>query len=722
MFLSKVREKLAKLPNPFKKLLANERLRRLALITAFFFIITAILSIHFLPERVPLEEGQVSPKDIIAKKHITFEDEEATEQKRFEVTGDVKDVYSLNEEELKNIIEEAEDAFSDIAVIVIEANKAEEEKITSLKKTNISLTDSQWKKIANLDSVKINALKTHATRILEKVFGKGVNSGDIKFAKDRALTEVDLLDLDPAQRDLIKGVLNSLQYKPNLIYDPVATEKAKREAANEVEPVKVVVKKGQRVVSEGDILNQHQIEVLTWLGYRKNASPIIILAGLALLIALVIFLAAVFLKHYRKDLYHDENKIVLLMLLVIITLLIIKIFLSMTLSQVPEKAAQVGHLVPIAAGGMLIAMLLDFNLAIFITAIFSIVIGVMTGEISFALTAFVGGIVGVYTVSRLNQRSDLAKAGLWIAVANAISVLSLGLLFGQNWTVTLTGLFFAITNGLISSIITIGLLPYLETFFGIKTSVRLLELANPNHPLLKRLLLEATGTYHHSILVGNLAEAAAQEIDADPLIVRVGAYYHDIGKIKRPYFFIENQMGHENPHDKITASLSTLIITSHVKDGVELAKEYGLPQVIIDIIAQHHGTGLIKFFYHQAKDTEKDDLVKEEDFRYPGPKPQNKEMALIMLADSVEAAVRSIKEPTPGKIEGMIRNIIKDRLNDDQFDECDLTFKDLDKIANSFVRVLGGIYHSRIEYPESALKAMEKKKKKGENHALDNKQ
>lgn len=721
MFLSKIREKFSKLPGSLKIWDGNERLKRIALITTFFFVVTAILSIHFLPERIPLEEGQVSPKDIIAKKHITFEDEEETEQKRFEAAASVEDIYTLNEEELKKLVKETDDMFSNIKAITTDVNKSDADKMAGLKKLDLSLLDAEWTQIITLDSVKINALKTQTISILEKVFGKGVNSDDIKYAKDRAMTEVDLLELDSVQRDLIKSVLASLEYKPNLIYDPVVTEKLKREAANEVEPVKVIVKKGQRVVSEGDILNKHQIEVLTWLGYKKNASPVITLAGLFLLIALVIFLIGLFLKYYRENIYNDNNKMILFMLLIITTLIIIKIFLSMTLSQIPERASQVGHLIPIAAGSMLIAMLLDYGLAIFITSVFSLIIGIMTGEISFALTAFVGGIVGVYAVSRLNQRSDLAKAGLWIAMANVVSVLSLALLFGQNWNVTLTGLFFAIINGLISSIITIGLLPYLEAFFGIKTSVRLLELANPNHPLLKRLLLEATGTYHHSILVGNIAEAAAQDIGADALVVRVGSYYHDIGKIKRPYFFIENQMGHENPHDKITASLSTLIITSHVKDGVELAKEYGLPQVIIDIIAQHHGTDLIKFFYHKAKEIEKDDLVNEDEFRYLGPKPQNKETALIMLADSVEAAVRSIKEPTPGKIEGMIRNIIKERLNDGQFDECDLTFKDLDKVANSFVRVLGGMYHSRIEYPESALKAMEKKKKKGESNVLDNK-
>ena len=234
--------------------------------------------------------------------------------------------------------------------------------------------------------------------------------------------------------------------------------------------------------------------------------------------------------------------------------------------------------------------------------------------------------------------------------------------------------------------------------------------SNPNQPLLKKLMLEAPGTYHHSVMVGNLGEAAAEAVGADGLIVRVGAYYHDIGKIKRPYFFTENQFNGENPHDKISPTLSALIITSHVKDGVEMATEAKLPPMIIDMIAQHHGNSLISYFYQKAKET--DEEVREEDYRYEQPKPQTKEAAILMMADTVEAAVRSKTGATPGQIEGFIRTLIKGKLNDGQFDECDLTFKDLDKIAETFGRVINGIYHKRIEYPaEKTMLAAENKAK-----------
>jgi len=264
--------------------------------------------------------------------------------------------------------------------------------------------------------------------------------------------------------------------------------------------------------------------------------------------------------------------------------------------------------------------------------------------------------------------------------------------------------------------LTNGAIPYLESAFGITSSVRLLELSNPGNSLLRRLQIEAPGTYHHSLLVGNLAEAAANAVGGDALLVRVAAYYHDIGKIKRPYFFIENQMG-DNPHDKIAPTLSTLILTSHVKDGVELAREQKLPQGITEIIEQHHGNSLCSFFYHKAVENNKNENVTEEEFRYEGPKPQTKEAAMVMLADAVEAAVRSLQNRTSGRVEGIVRKIIKDKLMDGQLDECDLTLKDLDIIAAAFIRVLSGIFHNRIEYPdpqslqnqESAKKAKRRK-------------
>lgn len=260
-----------------------------------------------------------------------------------------------------------------------------------------------------------------------------------------------------------------------------------------------------------------------------------------------------------------------------------------------------------------------------------------------------------------------------------------------------------LANGPLSAVLAVGSLPIFETVFGILTPIRLLELSNPEHPLLHRLLLEAPGTYHHSIMVGNLAEAAAMAIGADSLLARVGAYYHDIGKIRRPYLFTENQVfDMENPHDRMSPSLSSTAIISHVKDGVELAREHKVPEQIIDFIKEHHGTGLASYFYIKAAEeaAAKDEKPPEEwAFRYEGPRPGSKETAIVMLADSIEAATRSLSRPTPARIESVVRKIIQERLFDHQLDKSDLTLRELDTIAETFVQVLSGLFHTRIQYP-----------------------
>jgi putative nucleotidyltransferase with HDIG domain len=252
----------------------------------------------------------------------------------------------------------------------------------------------------------------------------------------------------------------------------------------------------------------------------------------------------------------------------------------------------------------------------------------------------------------------------------------------------------------------VGVLPYLEDMFGITTTFKLLELANPSQPLLRELQLKAPGTYHHSILVGNLAEAAAEAIGADALLVRVGSYYHDVGKTKRPYFFIENQLGMANQHDRISPRLSALVITAHVKEGLEMAREHKLPAILQEFIATHHGTSLVSYFYHQAVQAEGQRQVQEEHFRYPGPRPRTRETGIVMLADGVEAACRSLKTPTPEQIEQMVRKIVDKRLADGELSEAPLTLKEIEKISAAFIRILTGLFHHRIEYPDQVFREL----------------
>lgn len=346
-------------------------------------------------------------------------------------------------------------------------------------------------------------------------------------------------------------------------------------------------------------------------------------------------------------------------------------------------------------------LLINYKVSCILGALNCVLIsGVVDFSVDITLSSVVCTIMGAIYLRNMHQRNDIMKSGVYIGIVSSITVTAIGFLTSNNTLEILKGGGLTFVSNLFAGVLTIGLLPFFESAFDVVTVVKLLELSNPNNPLLKKILIEAPGTYNHSIQVANLAELAAEEVGGNPVLARIASYYHDAGKIKRPYFFKENQIGRDNPHDKISPNLSTLIITSHVKDGLELAKEYNLPKVIQDVIEQHHGTTLVKHFYITMKNSsDRPEEVKEDDFRYPGPIPNTKEGGIIMLADSVEAAVRSIHEPTKGKIEEMVNNIIKDKLNTGQLDDCNLTLKDINKIRQSFLKTLNSMYHSRIEYP-----------------------
>ena len=361
---------------------------------------------------------------------------------------------------------------------------------------------------------------------------------------------------------------------------------------------------------------------------------------------------------------------------------------------------------PVATSAMLASLMIDPRLALLFAVLTSLVASLaVEGDVYLFVFFFVACVVGLHGVSKVSDRTAILRAGLVVGLVNMISVLGVKLALGQlqrRQDVYEIGLGFL--GGVICGPITLGLAPLLERL-GYTTNIKLLEIANLNHPLLKQMAIEAPGTYHHSMLVGNLAEAAAEAIGANPLLARVGALYHDIGKIaktSKPTYFIENQVRGINPHDRLEPSMSALILVSHVKNGVEKAKEYGLGATIIDIIQQHHGTGLIKFFYYKAVEkTDKSRLpVAEEKYRYPGPLPNSKEAALVMLADVAEAACRTLPDPTPARIQKKVQGLIMNLFGEGQLDQSNLTLKDIQSITKSYVRALQGVLHSRIDYPD----------------------
>ena len=531
--------------------------------------------------------------------------------------------------------------------------------------------------------------------------GEGITSDQLEGAKTQAASKIAARQFQEPYKALGQALVKH-SLRANAFFDEEKYHMLQQEAAESVPPVRVNIQFRERIITQGDVVTEEHIAKLQALGLSRPEHTFNTLFGTGLLVALLMAVTLLYTYIHQKSIYQNISYLNLIGIIVVIVLFVSRSIMAINISQWPELGALLGYVAPLAAAGMLITILLESRLALLVVMNLALLLGVMSGnQFDFGLVAFVGGVSGVFSVSKLSQRGDLVRAGIYVGIANVVIIAIAGLLSGLPWYLLITSaLALGIANGLLSSILTNGALPYLETSFGITSTVRLLELSNPNNPLLKQLMTDAPGSYHHSILVGNLAEAAAEVVGAEPLVVRVGAYYHDIGKIKRPFFFIENQLGGDNPHDKIAPSLSTLILTSHVKDGVELAREHKLPQPIIDIIEQHHGQSLVSYFYHKALEGDRNETINEEDFRYEGPKPRTKEAAIVMLADNIEAAVRSLQNPTAGRVEGLVRKIIKDRLMDGQLDECNLTFKDLDAIANSFVRVLSGIFHTRIEYPD----------------------
>ena len=337
----------------------------------------------------------------------------------------------------------------------------------------------------------------------------------------------------------------------------------------------------------------------------------------------------------------------------------------------------------------------------FLVAIASMFLAVMTlSQPAYLIVTLISSLFTVHMVGRIRERYQLVAFGFYIGIINVVLILCMGFIGDQNTTTMVIASVVGLAGGFLSSLLALGVIPIAENKFSMNTPMKLMELSNPGHPLIKRLMTEAPGTYYHSVLVGNLAEAGADAIGADSLLVRAASYFHDIGKLERPQYFVENQEPNMNPHEKLTPSLSTLIIISHVKDGVEMAEDYDLPQAIIDIINEHHGNSVVRYFYHKAKEmADNPDEISREAFSYPNPRPQTRESAIVMMADSVQAALQSQSIRSRGDMEARIHEIIQAQLNDGQFEECDLTFRDLHKIQEAFVNVLSGLSHYRIAYP-----------------------
>ena len=692
----------------------------------FFSITILIVFSNFNPKQVTLKPDEVARRDIQSNTTSIIIDEAKTEELRKQAADKVQKVYQEDTYALTATRNEINSFFSlvnDIRAAGEDNNDKLQDLLDSTNKEgkNIELRNNSSQLAQYLNNATpedLQQMQATALSIIPGLMQKPITEETLDSVFDQASKQIDQLEYSLQARETMKIVIiNAI--KPNLVFNKEATDKAIKEAMDAVKPVQKTVKAGEKIVREGERVTAEQISILEQLGIQRSKSYPLTLVGSAIFVLLTFWLTIEFIRRYYKKIFEDHKLMLLIGLIFILILSITRFLTVIKIGEMPDINALIGYLAPVAAGSMLIAILLDNRLAYFLTMIMALYVGLLTdgNQLFYTITAFVGGTVGIFQVYRLNQTSDLARSGFYIALANIISILTLSLIGGNvTLNLILVGMIIGAVNGILSAVLMIGALPYLESAFSITSMIKLLELSNPNNELLKKLLMEAPGTYHHSLMVGNLAEAAAEPIGANPLLVRVGAYYHDIGKIKRTDYFVENQRGFDNPHEKIAPALSALIITSHVREGIELAREAHIPQDIIDFIEQHHGTSLAKYFYSRALEEDREGTLSEDTFRYEGPKPQSKEVALVMLADSAEAGVRSLQDPTPDKIKNMVRRIIQDKLNDGQLESCDLTFKDLDVIANSFCKSLEGLYHKRIEYPEIIVREFEKRREKHGDH------
>lgn len=665
-------------------------IRRAAVGLGTFLVLTLLTSIPYLTPRIEVREGQVSPRDIEAPRSIDFIDWNRTEALRRAAAERVPPVYRQSPQIIQETLDAVDRVFGVITRIRSAPGLSEAQRGQMLRRDSpISLSSPAIKAALSLDRARLDAAKASTLRLVRKLMEDGVRPGGLSKAQARARVLVGSLPVEGRTMTLISAVVTGV-LRPNLAIDDHATQALRQRAMDTVEPVTTQILQGEFIVRRGEVVRRAHMQKLAALGLVQSPLSWVRVAGMGLISLLLLGVTAAYLRQYQPEIWAEDKLLLVWSLGVVLTVALARILLTRFNPYV----------IPMAAGTMLIAVLLRPRLALYTAAVLSLLIGLLaSGDLRLGLVTFIGATVGVYAIKRISHRTDLIVAGLRVGAANVLAILAIGLADQLPWYPHLVSdVAYGMGNGILVGIIAIGTLPYLETLFGLVTPIKLLELSSPGHPLLRRLQMEAPGTYHHSIMVANLAEAAAEAIGADSLLARVGTYYHDIGKIRRPVFFVENQIGVENPHEKMAPSLSALTVQAHVRDGLDYAREHGLPKAIADFIPQHHGTSLITYFYHQA--AQRGDTADEEAFRYEGPRPQTRETAIVMLADAAEGATRAISHPTPDRIEQMVRRIIREKLEDGQLDECDLTFRDLDIIANTFVRLLASMFHPRIEYPD----------------------
>lgn len=713
--MEKLQRQLAKIRN-----LLDVTFFRVLLFLIIGFILYVAMYSNVKPEKLNLNLFSIATEAI--RSPVTVSDQESTEKKREAAESQVKDVYVLKKEINENRVDLVTSIFDSASDVVKEAEAIPEnsgvenedtptvepptveEKVTMLKERLTEdvakdVSDTTFTALVSSSESQLSIAKDLTVTAINNVMSNRIPADEVENGKKRVEEELKFTNLENGLRTAVIE-LGRYAIMQNEFFDVNATQELRQQAREGVEPVKIL--QGQIIVEENQLINPEIYRQLELVGLLDNENSLLPFLGLFLVIGLMLLAVYYYFNDLKVKRETKQNYLLLFSIIFILSIGILK-----GISYINIEYSEIGYVYPVAMGAMLLKIMIDERLAFIWTVIVALCASIIFNEgITSSLNMNVGiyilcsGIAGILFLNKKNQRSKILQAGLFITLINLIVIFAL--VFMQNAHYNALDYTFyiaaALISGITSAVLTIGFLPFFEAGFGILSTMRLIELSNPNHPLLRKILTEASGTYHHSVMVANLSESACEAIGANGLLARVGCYYHDIGKTNRPQFFIENQMNIENPHDRLPPQTSKNIIIAHATDGAEILRKHKMPKEIVDIAEQHHGTTLLKFFYHKAKENGLD--VEEKDYRYPGPKAQTKETAIIGIADSVEAAVRSMTSPTPEQIEGLVRNIIADRLQDGQLNECDLTLKELEIVANTFCETLKGIFHSRIEYPE----------------------
>ena len=735
--------------------------------------------------------GDVAERDIKAPRNFLIEDRDVTSKNKSKAVEGVLTVYDYNAALLPRLTKNIREAFASLRALMeqgaadaVEAPNGPERQGPD---ETVDIHEAVWGQKEQFEKKLGIALSSGAFSILEKerfaseiaeritailaeIYQNGVVADkegmlreseqgivlrNLSYKNEKVETNLKrFYGLDQAKTmvrvhgdPLLKGLNYNLKnlivdfcqrlIQPNITLNRSETEERKGLAAEGIKTVFFEVKAGEMILREGERVTDLQLQKLQKLQKdMENEKSYIVSVGSTAIFLVFLLVLYLLVEDNRNIATGNRNKNILFLASVLVLFIVLGKVTESIIETMPRElphfleSSSIVFGIPIASAAMAVCLFMGVEVAVAFGMLVSFCAAVAYGgRFDLFVYFFLGSAMGAYWIRDCRERKVFAKAGLRLGLLNMLLAGAIGLYMGGISGLSfLWDLAFGFLGGLGAGVFTAGLAPLFETLFGYATDVTLLELANLEQPILRKLMIEAPGTYHHSVVIGSLVEAAAAEIGANPLLAKVCGYFHDIGKVKKPLYFIENQRRSKNLHDKLAPSMSRRILIAHVKDGVEVAAENKLPKVVLDAIQQHHGTSLIRFFYDKAVKLQGDKSVKEEDYRYPGPKPSTKEAGLVMLADVCEAASRTLDNPTPARIQGLVQNLINKIFSDGQLDDCEITLRDLHKIAKNFNKILNGIHHHRIEYSDTPAPGGAKSKnggpknEKGKNDGPDNQQ